>query len=208
MRLKGRPPRPPRLEAPGSRRPRGGSFLPAGALPLLAALALPSPLHCDGGTLRVANVPMGAYRVNIFTDPTPITPDTIDVSVLATFERGRGVATGLEVMVAARRTEGPGGWIRHPATREQATDPRYYSAKFSLGSVGDWQVVVTLKGPEGEGEVTFQVQVRRPGPFSNPVLILAAALLPLLLVGWWLRAGSRPPGPASEAPLRDPGQGR
>ncbi len=72
---------------------------------LLAALALPGSanlLRADGGTLRVANVPMGAYRVNVYTDPTPITPDSIDVSVLATFERGRGVALGLEIEVVAR----------------------------------------------------------------------------------------------------------
>ena len=64
-------------------------------------LAMTLPLAADGGTLRVANVPMGAYRVNVFTDPTPIPPDSIDVSALVTFERGRGVATGLEIEVLA-----------------------------------------------------------------------------------------------------------
>jgi hypothetical protein len=150
-------------------------------------LALPSPSQADGGTLRVANAPIGAYRVNVFTDPTPIPPDSIDVSVLVTFERGRGIATGLDIEVAARRLDGAGGEIRHPATRDQAEDPRYYAAKFALGSEGGWEITVSLAGPEGEGEVAFEVQVQEPGLLGNPYLILTLALLPILLVGWWLK---------------------
>ena len=179
------------MPGPRPSRPR---LAMAGLPPILAVLALPlapaRPLHADGGTLRVANVPMGAYRVSVFTDPTPIPPDSIDVSVLATFERGRGVASGLEILVVARRVDGTGAAVRYPATREQATDPRYYSAKFALGSVGEWEVVVSVKGPEGQGEAAFQITAQEPGLFSNPYLILGAALIPLLLAGWWLRFSS------------------
>ena len=147
----------------------------------------PGSLRADGGTLRVANVPMGSYRVNVFTDPTPIPPDSIDVSVLVTFERGRGVATGLKIDVLGRRADGTGLVVEHPATREQAEDPRYYAAKFALGSVGLWEIRVVVSGPEGEGEVGFQVEVRESGLLGNPYLIITIALLPLLLVGWWLK---------------------
>jgi hypothetical protein len=167
------------------------SLLVAGAV--VGLLVAPSGiLQADGGTLRVANVPMGAYRVNVFTDPTPIPPDSIDVSVLITFERGRGVATGLEVEVVGRRVDGTGGEIRYPATREQAVDPRYYAAKFALGSEGLWELRVRVSGPEGEGETSFQVTVQAPGLLGNPFLILALALLPLLLVGWWWKGTSSP----------------
>ena len=159
-----------------------------GALALAwALLAGPGGLQADGGTLRVSNVPMGAYRVNVFTDPTPIPPDTIDVSVLVTFERGRGMARGLDIMVFAERLDGTGSRIEHPATREQAEDPRYYAAKFALGSVGEWSITVQISGPEGEGATTFDVAVQEPGIFGNPFLILTLAFLPLLLVGWWLK---------------------
>jgi hypothetical protein len=174
------------------------------SLPVAAALAallalLPLPLRADGGTLRVANVPMGAYRVNVFTDPTPIPPDTVDISILATFERGRGIATGLDILVTALRTDGTGSPITHPATREQADDPRYYAAKFALGSEGEWEIRVRVQGPEGEGEVVFQVTAREPGLLANPVIILTLALLPLLLVGVWLKrsGGAAPPAPST-----------
>ncbi len=168
-------------------------------LATLAALAMsalfPSrPLQADGGTLRVANAVVGAYRVNVYTDPTPIPPDTIDVSVLATFERGRGVATGLDIEVVARRIDGTGETLRHPATRDQADDPRYYAAKFKLGSVGRWEITTVVAGPEGVGEVSFEVDVQKPGPLANPFLILGLGLVPLALVAWWLRgAGSNEP---------------
>ena len=162
---------------------------PALAL-IITFLLPPALLLADGGTLRVANAPMGAYRVSVYTDPTPIPPDSIDVSILATFEGGRGVAMGLEIMVEGRRLDGSGQPASHPATRDQADDPRYYAAKFALGSVGDWEVRVSIRGPEGEGEVSFQVAVQEAGLLGNPFLILGLALLPLLLVGWWLR-GSR-----------------
>jgi hypothetical protein len=171
---------------------------------ILGCLLPPSRLRADGGTLRVANALMGAYRVNVFTDPTPIPPDSIDVSILATTERGRGVAPGLEILVEGRRLDGSGSTVSQMATREQADDPRYYAAKFALGSVGDWEIRVHIRGPEGEGEVVFQVRVQEPGLLENPFLILALAFLPLVLVGWWLRKSGGPPGneaaPAAQIP--------
>jgi hypothetical protein len=169
------------------------------ALIALLLLLLPLPLRADGGTLRVANVPMGAYRINVFTDPTPIPPDSVDVSILATFERGRGIARGLDVVVTALRTDGTGSPMTHPATREQADDPRYYAAKFALGSEGEWEIRVRVQGPEGEGEVVFQVTAREPGLLANPFLILTLALLPLVLVGLWLKrsGGAAPPTPST-----------
>jgi len=187
-------------------------FFVSGLGALVAALVLPGStnyLRADGGTLRVANVPMGAYRVNVYTDPTPITPDSIDVSVLATFERGRGIARGLEIEVQARLV-GPGGVgvrptaeglqtteIRRQATRDQAEDPRFYAAKFALGMEGDWEITVAVEGPEGAGEVSFEVEVREAGLFGNPYLILFLSLLPLGLVGLWLRRTAPPNSPSN-----------
>lgn len=160
---------------------------------VLCLLVAPSFLRGDGGTLRIANAPMGAYRINVFTDPTPIPPDSIDVSVLATFERGRGVATGLEILVSALKMDGSGTTVQHRATRDQADDPRYYAAKFALGDIGMWSISVRIVGPEGEGEVSFEVRSQEPGLMDNPYAILFLALLPLLLVGWWLRKSEEPP---------------
>jgi hypothetical protein len=174
--------------------------LPRALLVLVLASASQTvavPLRADGGTLRVANVRMGAYRVSVFTDPTPIRPDSIDVSILVTLERGRGVPPGLEILVVARHLGDGDRILRRPATREQAEDPRYYAAKFAPGAVGEWEILVRIRGEEGAGETRFRVQVQEPGPLHNPFLILAAALIPLVLVGWWLkRTEGTSPDPA------------
>ncbi len=162
---------------------------------LVLSLLLPDPAGGDGGTLRVGNHPMGAYRINVYTDPTPVPPDTIDISILATYDRGRGVAQGLEIVVEARPLDFQGPTVTWKATRDQADDPRFYAAKFALGRIGLWEVLVRVRGPEGEGEVSFQLKAQEPGVFQNPYLILVLALAPLLLVGWWLRSSQgQPPG--------------
>lgn len=160
---------------------------------LALVLATPGPGKGDGGTLRAANVPMGGYRVSVFTAPTPIPPDSIDVSILATAGRGREIARGLRILVTARRADGRGSPLWHEATPEQAEDPRFYAAKFALGASGEWDLRIEIQGPEGEGEVSFRVQVREPGLLNSPYAILALGLVPLAVAaGWMLRP---PPSP-------------
>ena len=55
-----------------------------------------------------------------------------------------------------------------------------------------WEISARVEGPEGEGEVAFQITVQERGPLGNPYLILVLALLPLLLVGWWLKKSGSP----------------
>lgn len=163
------------------------------ALLLLVAV----PLLADGGTLRVANAAIGIYRVNVFTAPTPILPDSIDVSVLVTFEKGRELVPGLEIRVEGHALDGQGPPVSHAATKDEAQDPRYYAAKFALGAPGAWRITVHVKGPGGEGEVSFEVKAQEPGLLANPFLVLGLAFLPLLLVGYWLRTSgtARTPSP-------------
>ncbi len=163
------------------------------SLLLLVSALVPAysrTLWADGGTLRVANASVGAYRISVFTDPTPVPPDTIDISVLATLGRDQTPARGLAVEIVARRLDGTGGELRRIATREAATDPRYYAANFSLGSAGDWEIRLHIRGPEGEGDVTFQLRVQEHGLLGSPFLLLGLALVPLLMVGLWLRLSS------------------
>jgi hypothetical protein len=158
----------------------------AGAAVLLALLAGPPAALGNGGALRVANVPMGEYRVSVFTDPTPVRPDSLDVSVLILHEGREGVAQGVAVWVGAEAVghDAPDSWAR--ATREQADDPRYYSAKFALGGEGRWRITVELEGDHGQGSASFEVTAREPGPLSHPLVAMLLALLPLGVAGWWV----------------------
>ena len=170
---------------------------PPGLGPALLTLALllmavPPLLMADGGTIRLADLVFGNYRVTVFTDPTPVRPDTLDVSFLITDPRRLSVAQDAEVWVEVRPLDHDGVRARHQATREKADEPRFYAAKFRLGSEGRWRIDISVSGPGGQGTGSFEVTATRAGLLDNPVVLLLAALLPLLLVGAWLTLGSRP----------------
>jgi hypothetical protein len=172
-----------RRSAPGPRP------LTVAALVLAAAVATlvgPFEVLGNGGTLRLANVPMGDYRVSVFTDPTPVRPDSLDVSVLIVQDGREGVAEGVDVMVRATFLGGEATPRARRATREQAEDPRYYAAKFALGLEGPWRITVEVSGDHGEGAASFQVTAREPGFLGHPLVLSLLALLPLAALGWWL----------------------
>lgn len=172
-------------------------------LALALLLLVPAATLANGGRLWVAEAPIGDYRVSVFTSPTPVPPDTVDVSVLV-MEVGRSEPVeGLDVWVALTPIGHTAPSQSRRAAREAADDPRYYAAKFHLGGVGEWGVAVRVAGPGGEGRVTFQIEATEWGVLENPLVVLFLSLLPLALLAWWLLR-RRPLQPVTEP--RDPGE--
>lgn len=149
-------------------------------------LALPDGGRANGGTLRLGDVPIGSYRMSVFTDPTPVRPDSLDVSVLVLHEDRPGTVDDVEVAVTSRGLDGQGSGRTLQATREQADDPRYFAAKFTLGAEGRWEIEVRLDGPDGSGEAAFQVTARERGLLGHPLVIVLLSLLPLAAFGAWI----------------------
>jgi len=147
---------------------------------LFGLVLLPGLAWANGGTLRLNSIPMGAYLISAFTDPTPVQPDSLDVSILAVMQSSGEVAQGLEVTVRTRHLDGTAPSDSRAATQDQADDPRYYATKFGLGAEGTWEITVEVVGPEGSGEASFQIRARDRGIFGNPWLLSFLALLPLL----------------------------
>src|SRR5262245_62006483 len=88
---------------------------------LLAAFAVqPSAVLADGGTVRLSRQ-QGAYRITVFTEPTPFRAGPVDVSVLVQDARtGQPVKEAWVTVRAALRGR-PGEAAVHPATVEAAT---------------------------------------------------------------------------------------
>lgn len=161
-----------------------------GMFVLLLLLAAPLLLHANGGTLRVANAEVGPYWVSVFTDPTPVRVDTLDVSVLITEIGESEVVPGLNVRVFAEPVEHAGAAHDLPATREAADDPRYYAAKFRLGSTGRWRLSVEVEGDDGDGATAFEVEAGELRLLDRPLVLIFVSLLPLLLAAWWFLRGT------------------
>ncbi len=160
---------------------------------------------------------MGEYRVSVFTDPTPVRPDSLDVSVLIIREGHEGVPAGLDVRVLVELLEHAGDHAHgaalpppgeYRATREQADDPRYYATKFALGAEGRWRITVSVRGDAGEGEASFEVRARERGLLGHPLVLAGLALLPLVLAAIWLRREDpgEPKRPGNEGTRGEPPQ--
>ncbi len=160
-------------------------------------VAMPTMLWANGGTLRLANIAMGEYRVSVFTDPTPVRPDSLDVSVLVLQVGELGVPEGLDITIRTELIEYRGEHhAEHPleahttslrATREAADDPRYYAAKFPLGAAGVWKVTIELRGEHGDGDASFEITARERGLLGHPLVLLFLGLLPLAGAAWWIQ---------------------
>jgi hypothetical protein len=162
--------------------------------------AAAAPLLANGGTLRVADVPIGGYEVSVFTDPTPARPDTLHVSVLVLNEGSGTVAEGVEVTIGARARD---GLVMVPTilAMRDTDDPRYYHNHFVLPHAGVWEIVIAVSGERGDGETRFELAARMPGPLNNPIVLVFVSLIPLLAAGWWLlRGSSGTPAASSTSP--------
>lgn len=156
-----------------------------GGLLLLVLLLAPGLLLANGGTLRFLGI-LDPWEVAVFTDPTPVRPDSLDVSILVTLPGNPRPVDGLDVSVEIRQPDGRE--VRQPATREEADDPRYYAAKFRGIGAGEVAVAVSVAGPGGGGGTArFTVEAREPGPLEHPAVLFLLALVPLAGVTWWLR---------------------
>jgi hypothetical protein len=117
----------------------------------------------DGGSIRLSEQ-KGGYRITVFTAPTPFRAGPVDVSVLV-----QDAATGtplpdvqIEVEVAPRGR--PEEAFTTRATTEAATNKLFQAALFDLPEPGWWEVKVTVAGPKGTVQVTFEVEAAAPLP--------------------------------------------
>lgn len=160
----------------------------------LALLLAAAPLGANGGTVRVSRAAVGPYRVSVFTSPTPLRTGTVDVSVLV--QDSADAAVDVPVRVEARPvggTEGTGGTaenggtLRHPATRDQATNKLFKAAKFRVPSPGEWEFRVAVGSEAGPGgEVSFRATLAEPTLLDHPYLLALLVLVPLGVAGWLL----------------------
>jgi hypothetical protein len=80
----------------------------------------------------------------------------------------------------------PADTIRHPATRQQATNKFFLAAKFAVEAPGEWEFRVHVGEDGAAGSVAFRATVSESTLLDRPYLLAALILLPLVLAGWLL----------------------
>jgi hypothetical protein len=132
---------------------------------LLFSSLIPHPsslLRADGGAVRLSEQ-RGGYRITVFTAPTPLRAGPADVSVLVQDASTGEPASDVQVTIKAAR-RGSSAVVTHPATTEAATNKLFYAAEFDLPEPGWYALEVSLAGPRGEAQVSFDLEAAEPLP--------------------------------------------
>lgn len=146
-----------------------------------------------GGTLKIANEPIGAYQVSVWTAPAvPRGGDPLHVTVgVARRNDGRPVLD-TAVQVEAFIADGNQLLGSAAATTEQSVNKLFYEADLPAFDVGTVKIVVTVMGEGGEGTVTFDQEIR---PHFNTTLIISLLAGGALLAGLtWIRSWKKRQG--------------
>ncbi len=152
-----------------------GARFPCWLLPVWVLLLMPSAAVADGGALRLSDEKDG-YRIAVFTTPTPLRAGPADISVLVQDAATGELASGVQVVITARKQDGGhhvlmvDAEICQPATTEAATNKLYYAATFNLPEAGWYSVEISIVGAKGATNASFDVEAAGPLPPALTVL--------------------------------------
>ncbi|MBI3412331.1 MAG: hypothetical protein HY040_28765 [Planctomycetes bacterium] len=115
----------------------------------------PTEVRADGGALRYLER-QGGYEIAVFTAPAAVRVGPVDISVLVQDAGARKPIANVEISVQLERAETV---LDQRATAELATNKLFQAAHFDLPLAGTWSVCVRVRGPAGDAEVVFDMEV-------------------------------------------------
>jgi hypothetical protein len=153
---------------------------------LVVAVALSSPtvaLAHGGGTPRLIDVPVGPYRLYVWSSPEPLRVGDMHVTI-AVVEAAQTSAkldepvVDANVRVLLKPLNEQNEPFARAATNQTTLLQRYYETDFSIPAAGIWQAVIEVSGPAGAGSASFDVEVLPPRRLNWQIaLIITGALL-------------------------------
>jgi hypothetical protein len=158
---------------------------------LVAFAASPASVGAHGGGVpQLVNAQAGPYLVSAWTQPDPIRVGMlhIGVAVVDPPESEGAVAEvsdyilDADVQVQLKPTGQNGEHLTVVASRENAANKLFYEADIELPQKGNWQVVIAVDGPAGQGSANFEIDVLAASPFNWT--LWGGIGLALVVVGW------------------------
>ncbi|MCS6802532.1 MAG: hypothetical protein RMM58_06495 [Chloroflexota bacterium] len=150
---------------------------------IVAALALAlgvTEASANGlGEIRVADAPVGSYRLTVATSPSPLEAGDALLTILVQDEHRFPVLDAAVSVRAAREGEPLGPPLS--ARTGLVANRLLYAVTVPLDRPGRWQLLIRVEGSAGSGELPLALDVSPPGPlrFLGPAVLIA---LPSLLV--------------------------
>ena len=126
---------------------------------IIAVLMIVGPTVAHGGgTLQLSDTLAGPYRLTVWTSPEPVRMGELHVTV------GVGDTNGLSVLDASvlviiTPPNGSGKPFSDDATTSQSANKFNYEVDFELISPGIHEITVEVRGVEGEGFASFDIEV-------------------------------------------------
>jgi len=143
--------------------------------------------HTHAAThIRLDNAVAGGYLVRAVTSPGTDRPEDLLVEVRLLDPATRKTVTDAAVRIRASQRDS-GAAAEASAVQGAASIPRDYGARLELPTTGKWHITVSIAGPSGPAEASFDLQVSGGSgiggqisaylPFAGLFLLVAAYFL-------------------------------
>jgi hypothetical protein len=128
----------------------------------LSVIGFTPAARADHAAMRLSEQ-AGAYRVTVFTSPTPMRAGTAEISVMVQNAASGDYESDARVIVRLTK-RGTGEETACPATAGAATNKLLRTAVVQLPEPGAWQIEVAVDGSHGPVRVRFSLEVDPAAP--------------------------------------------
>lgn len=161
---------------------------------VLVAVIYPTTILAHGGgEPRLTNVAVGPYRIYLWSLPEPPRVGDFHLSVILTepdssapvSDEDKSLEAAIldaNVEIMLEPVDRKGDSMVLSATHDEAVFKVFYEADAQLLTAGKWQATVSVAGPKGEGNASFELDVL-PARTVNWTLIVGIGIGILTLIG-------------------------
>ncbi len=151
---------------------------------MLLIITLPLFAH-GGGDLIAGPTPVGPYTASVWLNPPdPRAKEAIHFTVGVASPEDRRPVLDAQITVEMR-IKGDGSLAAAaPVTTEQSINKLFYETDLEVPSPNLYETRFYVKGPDGEGMLTVDVEVGSPSRVNWLTLGLAGLVL-VIIAGWW-----------------------
>ncbi|GJM41620.1 MAG: hypothetical protein DHS20C20_19020 [Ardenticatenaceae bacterium] len=157
----------------------------------LCLLPINHLLAHGGGELKVGNAPIGRYLVSAWVNPPTVQAGQLIHVTVGIAQESNGEPV-LDASVNVLIMDQNGATVETAvATTEQSVNRLFYEADLDPISTGIYEMQVVVTGNEGEGEVSFPLEVVPRSILPWMAGILAGLIVIGLVVRSWRRGDAK-----------------